>query len=355
MIDKTWIQLDKYTESVLRKKIMLISFFCSIFVIYIHAFNLDSYGIDENTVGFGKAVYFIETYWSNFLRIAVPAFFAVSGMLFFRTFEIGKLLEKWKSRFFSIAIPFFVWCSIYYLYYVVVTNIPALHNLMSGTAEVSFSFGNWIAWLWKDSYYVFWFLKNLIVFILLSPVIWFLLKNHFSKVPTGLIALIAIEVLLWFGIIRLQGLDFYLVGGYLGLNYRDFLLKKNKMLSVVSLVYIFVMFFSGFIIWNFITQIIFLFATWFVLDYIVSDRIKCYWWMSITFFTYVAHDAVLEAAEKCVWMLLPHSSAVALADYIFMPIIVEIFLIAVAYVLRKWLPHLWKLLSGFRNEGKLTT
>lgn len=180
------------TEQHVRNKFTVLTFFCSIFVIFIHANNLETYGITRDSVGIAHLAYSIETYWSKLISIAVPLFFTVSGLLFFRTFDIHKLSAKYKSRFFTIVIPYLIWCTLYYIYFILCTHIPFIKRLMNGTEVVEVSLSAWINSLWVNEYYTLWFLKNLILFILFTPFIWALLKNHIAKIPSGLIVLLIV-------------------------------------------------------------------------------------------------------------------------------------------------------------------
>ena len=340
-------------EQHLRNKITIISFACSILVIYIHANNLTTYGIDAKAVGFSRAVYVIQTYWANVTRIAVPMFFLISGFLLFRTFEPSKMLDKWKTRAFSILLPYIIWCTIYYIYFILCTNIPVLSNLVGSTTPVPISLAEWLRWLWVDEYYTLWFLKSLIIYIALTPLIWLLLKNHLSKVPTGLIILLVIIILknqLQLNSELLADIEEYLIGSYIGINLSSWTYYKNKKLSIISLIYIAIMALTAFAYWNTVTEILLFLAIWFVLDLITIPSDKALpWWMSITFFTYVAHDIPLEALEKVIFILGGSTSPMALLDYIFAPLIIEVVLIFIAYILIRLTPKLWSLLSGGRD------
>lgn len=344
---------DNYSEEqAIRNKFTFISFVCSILVIFIHTNNLDVYGIHENSVGIGKVTYVVEMYWREVLRIAVPMFFFISGVLFFRTFEIKNLFSKWKSRITSVLIPYLIWCSLYYLYNVVCTNIPAIRSLMGSAEVVKLSVGSWVNWLWVDKYYTLWFLQNLIIFILLTPLIWILLKNHWKKFPTGLFFLVVLLFIIKYGRIDrsyFDGLNIYIVGSYIGLNCRDILKYKNKKISLIAILFILFTMLTAFRFWNFLVEVLLFFSIWYAIDLLNLGKKKLYWWMSITFFVYVAHDVFLEAFEKIVWIVFGNQPIFALLDYIFMPFIVYAFLILIAYVLRRWLPVIWKILTGNRK------
>jgi hypothetical protein len=147
----------------------------------------------------------------------------------------------------------------------------------------------------------------------------------------------------------MDGIEYYLAGAYIGINCREYIFVKNTKISFGGCIYILATMFTGFRIWNFVTKLLFIFAVWFALDCIPQlEERKFPWWMSITFFTYVAHDAILEAFEKVIMRVFGLIPLFALLDYIFTPLIIEMVLIGVAYVLKKFLPMVWKLLTGSR-------
>jgi len=84
-------------EQQVRRKFTFLLFICSILVIYIHATNIEQINID-NLTSFDELCISIESYWTHVTSIAVPFFFFISGLLFFRTFKINKLLEKWGGE-----------------------------------------------------------------------------------------------------------------------------------------------------------------------------------------------------------------------------------------------------------------
>ncbi len=338
-------------EEIVRKKISLITFVCSIFVIYLHSYNLKMYGIDELSIGMQKIIYSVEQYNVKIIRIAVPMFFLISGMLFFRTFEIKTLITKWKRRFFSLVIPYVIWCSLYYFYFVFSTNSDTVRSIMNGSVEIELSVENWIRWLWIDKYYTLWFLQNLILYVVISPVLFLLLKNRNRKYPTGLIVPIVVVYIIQTGMVNsdyLNGFSYYIVGSYIGINCKEYINKRSKIVSIISVVYILIQVLSGFYFWNVFLEIVYLIAIWFALDYICLEKIKVKWWMQISFFTYVSHDVFLQAYKKIVWLLFGNREWIILPGYFLIPIVVELTLILIAYLLKKHTPHVWKCIVGLR-------
>lgn len=336
------------SEKKIRNKITIITFICSVLVVLGHNYNLNTYKITEKSTGIANIAYDYESFWGRINGLAVPFFFLISGLLFFRTFSLDKLIKKWKSRFHSILIPYIVWCSLYYLYFVICTHTEVIKRIMNSEKDVKFSFLTWIDWLWKNQYYTLWFLKHIIVFIVAAPLLYFLLKDYWKRIPTGLVVMIVLTFLLSkskMGSGILGGLDMYMLGAWIGINHKEWLQYRNKWLSVIGLIYIV---FDILTAEKFELKIAVFISTWFVLDFVEREK-ELPWWMGITFFVYVSHDFVLEVIKKVFWVTGGNKPSFALLSYIVSPVAVYFILIGVSYVLRRFFPHLWMILSGGRS------
>lgn len=337
------------TEQKIRNKITLLTFICSLLVIWIHTFNLELYGIDAASTGVGRAAYFLENYWKNVTNIAVPLFFFISGFLFFRTYDFGfqDTIAKYKSRVKSIGIPYICWCTIYYLFFVVITSIPAVSRFLNGAEKREISVIAWLRCLGPEKYYTLWFLQNLILFIVLCPVLYLVLKNR-KKIPVGTIVLLAGILNVYFKWISLPaGLIEYAAGAWVAINYKNIIFYCNKYISIIAWVYIAYLFGTGFRWYGLISELLLFAALWYALDCFSLER-EFPWWMKITFFTYVAHDLVLEVLEKLLLIALGRQPIWALATYIFVPVMVFLVLVVAAMLLKRCLPRVWKVLTGAR-------
>lgn len=345
-----YLQTSDNSEKKVRNKITIISFISSILVIYVHSDNMSAYALNENSIGLARNVFLFESFGNKLTSLAVPMFFLLSGMLLFRHFEIKNLKEKLKSRFFSIVIPYFIWASLYYLYFILVTRIPAVVRLINNGQQIEFSFLTYFKWLWPDAYYTLWFLKNLIIFIALTPAIWALLTNHFPKIPTGLVVILLLILLIQFGELGFtlpEGMIFYLIGCYIGINCKDYIYKRSPIFSLLGAVYFIVAIATGIAFDYLICTIILLLAVWFIMDFFITDS-DLPWFMYISFFTYLAHDALLQGIKKLFLKLLGKAPVWALTAYIVIPVVVFLILSIVAYMLKKLTPKVWKILVGGR-------
>lgn len=344
------IHIQNNSESIVRNKVTIISFIASILVVYVHSDNMKAYSISEFSTGLAKIVYYIESFGNKFTSIAVPMFFMLSGMLFFRRFEIRKIKDKLKSRFFSVLIPYLVWASLYYLYFILVTRIPFISNLINNSEPVEISLIMYLKWLWPNSYYTLWFLKNLIIFILMTPVIWALLNNHAHGCPTGLVVLGVLIFISQFGLGNFhlpEGMIYYLIGSYIGLNCRNYLQKGSLFLSIFGLGYFFISIGTGLAFEYELCKIVLLIALWYIMDLFASERVLPKF-MFFSFFTYLAHDALLQGIKKIMLKLLGQEPVWALVTYILVPIVVWVVLVFIASFLKNKVPKLWKIAVGGR-------
>lgn len=94
-----------------------------------------------------------------------------------------------------------------------------------------------------------------------------------------------------------EGLEYYLLGSYIGMNLKEKLAYRSKAVTVISACYVVFYLIRGFRTSNVVMISLFCISLWFVLDkFVHEDNLP--WWMQLTFFTYVAHDMLLEAFEK---------------------------------------------------------
>ena len=318
-----------------------------VLVFYIHSYNLEVYGLTQWDNKFELVIIGVENYVFALAQIAVPGFFMISGFLFFRNFHLSELIGKWKRRIRTILIPYFVWCSIYYLYCVGYTNLPIINRIVH-SSQIDFSVVEWIKWLWPNSYYTLWFLKALIILIVLTPVEWLVLKNHWQKIPTGLIVLVIIWLWSYDNTVSNpfpEGLPYYAVGAYIGLNHSSVVYKKTNWLSIIAILFVILQFATDFYYYNNLGKALIVVAIWLGMDMLPRD-VKSKKWMRWTFFYYVAHDMVLEVIEKIWYLVLGNTNMGAFTDFIIAPLVTLGILVFVSSILSKRLPKTWKILTG---------
>lgn len=333
-------------EERFRRKVTLISFVCGLIVIYIHTYNLETYGIGPDAVGLARLVYLVESACKKTVfEAAIPSFFFISGYLFFRRFSLDRLAEKYRSRIKSLVIPYLIWVALHYLVYSVLLWLPFLSGVIN-YSRVSFSLTGLLR-SYLSGYHL-WYVRNLIVFAAFAPVFYLLLRDV-RGLPTGLAVLLALCLNRHFALIPLlRGVEPYSIAAWLAINHGSWSQVRSRALSCAGFAFVLVMFAASFRWYGVWTEAPLFVAVWLALDVFSFSR-PWPWWMHIGFFTYAAHKLVLETLEKLVLLLFGRNALAAGLDFVFMPLFVFALLAAVARLLQRYTPHLWEVLCGGRG------
>ena len=165
-------------EKRFRDNVTWMSFLLTLLVIWTHALNAELF---LGETGKSSAAGLTESLLGEHLaQIAVPGFFMMSAVLFFRNYRPEDTLRKWERRFRSLVIPYFSWNLLYYLGYLIATRAPVLREI-TGKEEVPISLKELLEALLLYKYnHVFWFVFQLILLALLSPLVWYIVQRRAS-------------------------------------------------------------------------------------------------------------------------------------------------------------------------------
>lgn len=340
------VQETKNTDF-FKNKVYFLQFISSVLVVMIH-----TYGTKDMTNI--PLSYNIESFISfKLASVAVPLFFCLSGFLFFRNFKMDQLLTKWKKRVFSVLIPYFLWNLIYYIYFFVVTRLGITNG-----EPVSFDIKTLIDAIFCFKYNeVFWFMFQLIIFILIAPLLYYLLKQKII----GLVFLGALCAAFSFGLdsgltntfIRFPMTDslfFYAFGAWLGLHASEKVQKENgKALIgaaalVVSIVILFVS--PSYPIFSLLSKFLLVIAFYYLSNLFSFKTFPKI--LICSFPIYTVHEIILEVFNKIFSRIIPDNSNLILIDYFVSPLITILIIIGLAYFIKRFLPFVYRLLWGKR-------
>ena len=111
-------------------------------------------------------------------NIAVPTFFAISSYLFFVNYDNNKYFSKLKKRFKSLVIPYLIWSSIFFILFIVVSNLPAFKMFDGSYIAIEYNLLFFLKSILFSTYNgVMWFVQVLLFYILISPIFYFLVKK----------------------------------------------------------------------------------------------------------------------------------------------------------------------------------
>lgn len=328
---------------------------CTIFVVYIHSDNTTQYELYGKI---GEITKFIEKIIApSIINVAVPIFFLVSGLLFFRDYHWNKVLSKYKSRIKSIAIPYFAWNSIYTLV-AIFFSVSIIGKYMSDAWKMdSVSVEEIIYGILFHKYLpMFWFLAYLMLYIAISPVIYLFIKDK----TIGLIFIVLYLVLLSFEVpYASDSLFLYLLGGYVAIHHKELLNRDSySNMEYISSIILLLLIITTRIVFNasklderaIIKTLIF--VLYFVSLYIIFSCIPEIRELTIVgkyqFFIYAAHLFILSIFKKFIRIVFPNNSVLALISYLCAPIFTIITTCFIGNLMSKKVPKLYKFLVGGR-------
>jgi surface polysaccharide O-acyltransferase-like enzyme len=204
--------IDKRTS----EKITLTVLLATIAVVVRHSYNAHIYRPNVVDIGPYDISSFVQLLNRHTTASAVPMFFLLSGYLFFRNFDIRRLLRKWNSRLHSLVIPYLLWNALYLVFLFLIVPHVAFLGRFSDYDPLTVSLGTILERLTIDppsSH--FWFVRDLIGFVILAPLFYLAFQNRWLA-GIALMALLVYWRPVDRSILSSEGLLFFFAGGWAG-------------------------------------------------------------------------------------------------------------------------------------------
>lgn len=231
----------------------MLRFPLAILVVFVHSFGADIDITELHTIGLtGLAVYnYIRLFFSVVIaRSAVPIFFIISGyLLFLKVNDYPKqvYIAKLRTRWHSLVIPYLSWIVMFILWSLMfIVGGILLHGkpwivLLDyfqerGCLHMLWNSSVWegrITWLGVETHnsgpvlLPFWYMRDLIVMVILSPVIYWLVKKIKVIFIILLFVIYALDIKVsWMSGTFTMSCFFFSLGAY-------FAIKKQNFTSVL--------------------------------------------------------------------------------------------------------------------------
>lgn len=350
----------------LSDKIKVISFLSIVLVVFLHAFNLHAFPGSKEIIYNKTIVWFIQDVVSfGFTRIAVPVFFIFSGFLFYLNSspELNIFYTKIKKRFHTLFIPYLFWSIIGIILYFILQSIPAFTKFFTNELVVNYSFKDWILRVFVTPVpYQLWFIRDLMVMVLFSPMLYSLLKRFPYLI-------LSILFFLWISVTNVlensvEALFFFSLGGYLSMHYPRVLQVKYLRFTLLFLsLWIIIVLLKTFLVFydfepmivritNKVSIIIGIIALWGLYDvYFINFQKGKKAILSLsgfTFFIYAAHEPMLTIIKKILFIVLHKNLIGHLLIFFIAPVFTIILCLIVSIQLKKYLNRLYQIITGGR-------
>ncbi len=321
-------------------------------------------------MGGGKAFEYIQYGISDIIcRIAVPLFYIVSGYLFFikSDFSFRTYSLKLNKRIKTVLIPYILW-NIIYLIVIGVVEI-LFPSFRSGATKLitHYNMFDYVYSLWDTNLindisgtgepicFQFWFLRDLMVSMIIVPLISLLFKSKIID-----IVILLSLAFLWFIDFKIPVSGFSIVS--LLFFYIGLFLHKYKMnifsnyiyrYSLISYIILF------FILENnheniMVNRISILVGIILFSNIIYRLRFYCKhqklgdFLASSSFFLYASHSLILTGLVKLSVKILPPNDIIYTMAFLLNPIFTIIICLTTYWLLQRYLPNVGKILTGNR-------
>ena len=354
--------------------ITLLRFPLIVAIVFIHTFIAGQPNIDGKiNVEYGQ--YPIYDFLDHIVRIclaeiAVPLFFVISGFLFFYqcNFNRETYYNKLRKRIHSLLIPYLTWNTLCLFFVMIVQQLQPSSTSLDRKLVLDYSFIDIL-----DSYWHFdgvkrgwapicgplWFIRDLIIVNLCSPIVYFCLNNK------RIVFLLLLGVLYICGINLLTpGLSstaffFYSLGAWTSINRLEIDLSGRMGIGLMCLCFFLLI--ADVSLWMigaqnsylhrlFILSGIFAFlsfAMMMVCKKGVGNTIR--FLAGCSFFVYLSHIYVTPFLNKC-WILVlsPVNEITASIALFIIPLVSCLICIGIYFVMKRCLPKTTMMLVGGR-------
>lgn len=316
--------------------------FCMILIVMMHCVI---------TINVAGNTYFQEFVFSTFTRVAVPVFFIISGYLLFQHYNISKIARRTRTVF----VPFLLWSIITIAVFTFLQHVPFLSSYFNNQFQLT-SESVFTRTFIKPLNGALWFLRDLYILVLISPIILFVNKSRLCS-NIVLLCLFIIWIIQPVRFLTESGLFFYL-GTYFASRKE---LKFNLKLNGNVLFCIFMLFclifpalytesnktilIKGLVLLGCVA--IYSNKKFFLKDNLINrclDSFKKY-----SFFVYASHQIVCQFLKKILLQIIPvYNIASVIVIYILTVCCTIVVCIYMQKVLMVVMPKLVKILTGNR-------
>lgn len=335
----------------LSEKIRNLSFFSMTLVVLLHGQLI--------SISTGYTLWIQNFVTGELTRIAVPIFFVISGYLFFQNYSrpgnrfFGK---KIKKRITTILIPYLFWSfwglfSLYLMQQILPNSSFFSKKLIEeyNLCEILYAI-----FINPVGSYQLWFLRDLFVIVLFSPIIYCGIR--FAK--ECLIFLLFVFYILGIqSFIRIDSIFFFAFGAYIALEHKKILEKKysKRFVSILqfSLWIILCILLVEHDFGYFLHCIGVLWGIWSlwclydVLYFYIENIKKINKFAKYSFFIYVTHEPLLTVIKKLL-LRLGNSPILILFIYFIAPIVTIFICITIGRILNSYFPKFYAFISGGR-------
>jgi len=336
-----------------------------VLIVFLHACGVTANFADgARSVADAKQVENVQIITGSISRIAVPLFFLMSGFLFFRGARFSPAIYrgKLKARVRSLLLPFLFWNGALFLLVAIAQSVPAIAPLFNSQNQAlrslsPFQVVDAIFGLTRYPIaYQFWFIRDLMILVVASPLIWVLAR--YCARPTLVVLLCAWIINMW-PLLLPEGepVLFFYIGAMVAIRGGS-LFAVDRIswwiapLGVLGLLGYYFSNQTGWMVYLLrpavaVGVVLALKASrWLAESAIWRDRLV--WLAGTSFFVFAVHEPLVTIGKKVAFRSFPMTAGNVLTVYALLPILVVGLALAAYWVLLKCAPGFLRFVTGGR-------
>lgn len=341
------------------KKIAILNSVAIVLVLLLHSYFLEAadYPVVQTVQLF--------TGTNGISGVAVPLFYFISGVLFFKSVNrVMDCISGIRKRIRSLLVPYIIWNVIFVGWYLVMSMIPRISGFVNSDMLSHFSINTPFAsldyLLLEPAGFHLWFLRDLILYVLVSPLIYVACKRF------PLVALLLFLVL--FGWINRCGLPYFSAGAVVAMHYGLDIFDKGLFKSKAVRFILLTLFGAKCIMTMMPSCDAILHNPYFQQIANMAGIILVWWGYDVmfrafstgtlektllyiskySFFIYLFHEPALNIIKKLGLFILGVDNMSLLVLYLVSPILMTAIAIGVAIIIKNIVPKLYSIAVGGR-------
>lgn len=310
---------DNFVKEEFWKRRALFYFILSILVVFIHNTGYIFYEMDGVPVShFSKLI--VDLLQKTAQQVAVPGFFVFSGIMFFRNYTEDNFKNKFTKRLQTLGIPYLLWNILGIFYTYILAKVPFFaENIRVRETLEKEKILEGIFWFKYQG--VNWYIMQLLIFMILSPFIFFILKNK----KIGFIFII-VSIIVYIMKINVPILIFeqfagvyYLIGSYLGIHFWKIIYDMKRISNWYCTIFgmiVCALYFSVFssicksFLLDIVIVLIFIYLLWQFILWIPENKMEKISMivLSSSFWIYETHQFLEPGINKLFYLFTPHNN-----------------------------------------------
>ena len=328
------------------RKITCLQFVCSLMIITLHtAFAAYFPGAPEWAVK-------LNSFWRSLVDVSISTFFFLSAYLFYRRADERRYADVLRQKFWSLIVPYLLWNLVFYAHellreYLTWGTVMQPHDLWTVLRKLTFD----------TPMAVLWFIRTMMGFILIYPVIRWGVRLKWPAWIAGLTAMVATAIpacrVNYYTMI--YWLPSYLMGAYAAYWHKE----RFERVPQVNSWWKYAACCAVILVLNALRPLhhALHYLFWIpipLLMWALADGFarlpKLPWWAGTSFLLFMAHLVVESYAVKIYLKIFGTGTVGFVLGNVLMPCLTAAIVLIGAAIVRKLCPKLYALATGMRPE-----